>query len=136
MGRGEREGERGLSLVSPSSLLCLGSALCVCFSFFLSLCVSVIQCVVSLLKNSPLSYHFCFFLLVQHSPYLGLSFVPFFALRQYDWFTFYNSTHFAISFCCSSPSPSACFYYNASIYFFLSFFSAQLQLLFCCFTIC
>lgn len=70
MAKGSSGGK--LSLVSPScpsSLLCLGPALSVflALSFSVSLSplfVNVIQCVVlclSLLKNSPLSYHFCFF---------------------------------------------------------------------------
>lgn len=124
MARGEREGER-LSLVSPSSLLCLGPALCVCFSLSLSclssLFVNVIQCVVSLLKNSPLSYHFWFFLLVQL--FLLISACHLFPSSPFD-----NAIGLPFTFqltllcCCSSPSPSAGFYYNASIYFFPFFF--------------
>lgn len=128
----EREGER-LSLVSPSSLLCPGPALCVCFSLSLLSLVSVCEChsvcCVPFKKFSFILSLLVFSSRPTLSPYLGLSFVSFFALRQCDWFTFYNSTHFASSCCCSSPSPSAGFYYNASIYFFsFSFFAAQLQL--------
>lgn len=129
MARGEREGER-LSLVSPSSLLCLGPALCVCFSLSLSLFLSLASvcechsvCCVPFKKFSFILSLLVFSSRPALSPYLGLSFVSFFALRQCDWFTFYISTHFASSCCCSSPSPSAGFYYNASIYFFpFSFF--------------
>lgn len=139
-GQGGREGRESCP---SSSLLCLGPALCVCFSLSLSLfCLSslfvnVIQCVVSLLKNSPLSYHFWFFLLVQL--FLLISACHLFPSSPFDNAIGLPFTiQLTLLCCCSSPSPSAGFYYNASIYFFpfSFFFAAQLQLLFCCFTIC
>lgn len=125
-GQGGARRGRGWSLVSTSSLLCLGPALCVCFSLSLLSLVSVCEChsvcCVPFKKFSFILSLLVFSSRPALSPYLGLSFVSIFALRQCDWFTFYISTHFASSCCCSSPSPSAGFYYNASIYFVPFFF--------------
>lgn len=122
---GER---RGKVVIGFSIIFALpwSSFVCVFLSLSSSLSplfVNVIQCVVSLLKNSPLSYHFWFFLLVQL--FLLISACHLFPSSPFDnaiGLPFDNSTHFASSCCCSSPSPSAGFYYNASIYFFPFFF--------------
>lgn len=85
-----------------SSFVCVSLSLSHSLSVSLSpLFVNVIQCVVlclSLLKNSPLSYHFCFFFLFRPAFSLSRLVICFFlrSFRQCDWFTFYNSTHFAI----------------------------------------
>lgn len=82
--------------------------------------------ILSFLFFSRLSTSFCSYL-SSSSLSLSLSFVLCFFWTQCDWFTFYESTHFAFSFCLSLSSFFACtfdlplcirFYY---LFIFLSF---------------
>lgn len=95
--------------------------------------------ILSFLFFSRLSTSFCSYL-SSSSLSLSLSFVLCFFWTQCDWFTFYESTHFAFSFCLSLTSFFACtfdlalcirFYYLfIFLSFLLCFFFLQLHLFF------
>lgn len=96
MARGRREKGKGCHWFLHHLCFALVQ-LCVCvsLSLFLSLasvceCHSV--CCVPFKKFSFILSLLVFSSRPALSPYLGLSFVSFFALRQCDWFTFYNSS--------------------------------------------
>lgn len=99
--------------------------------------------ILSFLFFSRLSTSFCSYLSSSSlSLFPGLSFVLCFFWTQCDWFTFYESTHFAFSFCLSLTSFFACtfdlplcirFYYLfIFLSFLLCFFFLQLHLFFFC----